>query len=351
MAENGVAEIESAVRLAFLAKDRRFLRVEAGGGETTLVKHVERFEDNLVPKRVQLTIERILDWADAYHAANGRWPIAAPIPVAEAPGESWDRIDEALRRRERGLSGYSSLADLLAACRGAGNLTGPPRLRIDQILAWADSYHVANGCWPIAEPVAVAEAPEESWEGIDQALRQGERGLPGGSSLTRLLAERRGTRDPKAPPPLDQILAWADAFHAANGRWPIAAPIAVAEAPDESWDRIDQALRRGARAMSVGSSLAHLLAERRGACHPKRLRRLRIHKILGWADAFHAANGRWPVVAPVRVAEASDESWDRIDRALRVGERGLPGGSSLTRLLAERRGTRNPRPLAPLPKG
>ena len=211
----GVAEIESVVRLVFRAKDRRASRVEAEG-ETTLAKHFERFEDILVPGKRQLTVEQILAWADAYHAANGRWPIAAPVPVAGAPGESWDRIDQALRRRERGLSGNSSLAHLLAACRGAGNPTGPPRLRIDQILGWADAFHAAHGRWPIAAPVAVAEAPDESWDRIDQALRQGERGLPGGSSLTRLLAERRGTREPKGPPPLDQILAWADAFHAAT---------------------------------------------------------------------------------------------------------------------------------------
>ena len=241
--KKGVAVIESAVRLVFRAKDRRAFRVETEG-ETTLAKHFERFEDILVPMGRQLTVEQILTWADAYHATNGRWPIAAPVSIAGVPGESWARIDQALRRRERGLSGYSSLARLLAACRGAGNLTGPPRLRVDHILAWADSYHAAHGRWPIAAPVAVAVAPEESWEAIDQALRQGERGLPAGSSLTRLLAERRGTRNRKGPPPLDQILAWADAFHAAHGRWPIAAPIPVAEAPEESWEKIDQALRR-----------------------------------------------------------------------------------------------------------
>ena len=308
-----------------------------------MAAHYAGFHHVRVGGNRRLTIEQILAWADAYHAANGRWPIAAPVAVAGSPGESWDRIDQALRRRERGLSGNSSLARLLAACRGAGNPTGPHRLRIDQILGWADAYHAANGRWPIAAPVPVAEAPEESWDRIDQALRRGERGLAGGSSLTRLLAERRGTRHPKAPPSLDQILGWADAYHAANGRWPIAAPIAVAEAPDESWDRIDRALRRGARALSSGSSLARLLAARRGVCDPKRHPRLRINTILGWADAYHARNGRWPIAAPVPVAEVPDESWDRIDRALRRGERGLPGGSSLTRLLVGQRGAREAR--------
>ena len=41
--------------------------------------------------------------------------------------------------------------------------------------------------------------------------------------------------------------------------------------------------------------------------------------------AFLPRNGRWPVAAPVAVAEAPEESWGRIDRALRRGERGLPG--------------------------
>ena len=313
-----------------------------------MAKHTERREDLLLERIRPLTVDRILAWADAYHAANGRWPIAAPVPVAGAPGESWDGIDQALRRRDRGLPGSSSLARLLATCRGAGDSTGLPRLRIDQILGWADAYHAAHGRWPIGAPIAVAEAPEESWDQIDQALRRGERDLPGGSSLTRLLAERRGTRNPKAPPPLDQILAWADAYHAAHGRWPIAAPIAVAEAPDESWDRIDRALRRGARVLSAGSSLARLLAERRGAGNPKRLPRLRIVTILAWADAYHAAHGRWPVAAPVPVPEAPDESWSRIDRALRRGERGLPGGSSLGRVLGERRGARKPGRDSPL---
>ena len=192
-----------------------------------------------------LTIARILAWADAFHATNGRWPIAARVPVFEAPGETWDGIDRALRRRERGLSGGFSLARLLAERRGAGKPMESAPLRIEKILVWADAYHAAHGRWPIAAPVPVAEAPEESWDRIDQALRRGERGLSGGSSLVGLLAERRGTREPRALPPLDQILAWADAYHAAHGRWPIAAPVPVAGAPEESWDRIDHALRRG----------------------------------------------------------------------------------------------------------
>jgi hypothetical protein len=47
------------------------------------------------------------------------------------------------------------------------------------------------------------------------ALRLGLRGLPGGSSLARLLDEQRRVRNVKNLPPLteEQILAWADEHH------------------------------------------------------------------------------------------------------------------------------------------
>jgi len=41
-------------------------------------------------------------------------------------------------------------------------------------------------------------------------------------------------------------------------------------------------------------------------------------------------------------------TWRQIDNALRLGLRGLPGGSSLAQLLAHRRGYRNVRALPPL---
>lgn len=40
-----------------------------------------------------------------------------------------------------------------------------------------------------------------------------------------------------------------------------------------------------------------------------------------------------------------DQTWIGLDMALRVGVRGLLGGSSLPRLLAERRGSRIPEPF------
>jgi hypothetical protein len=55
----------------------------------------------------------ILAWADAHHARGGRWPHASSGPVADAPGENWHAINQALAYGARGLPGGDSLARLL----------------------------------------------------------------------------------------------------------------------------------------------------------------------------------------------------------------------------------------------
>jgi hypothetical protein len=63
--------------------------------------------------RPALTVEQILAWADAHHARTGRWPGAHSGPIADAPGETWGKIEGALYDGYRGLPGGDSLAKLL----------------------------------------------------------------------------------------------------------------------------------------------------------------------------------------------------------------------------------------------
>ena len=59
-----------------------------------------------------------------------------------------------------------------------------------------------TGKWPTKTSGPIPEAPGESWNAVTAALREGLRGLPGGSSLALLLAEKRGVRqrlDPTEP--------------------------------------------------------------------------------------------------------------------------------------------------------
>lgn len=166
----------------------------------------------------------------------------------------------------RGLPGGSSLAQLLAKKRGVRNKQGLPRLSVKQILQWADRHRQRTRQWPKQNSGDVLGAPGEKWRNNANALSMGLRGLPGGSSLARLLTERRGLRNRLDLPKLTvkQILQWADAHHRKTGQWPRQSSGAVFGAPGEKWGNIRARLFQGGRGLPGGSSLARLLAQRRG---------------------------------------------------------------------------------------
>jgi hypothetical protein len=95
---------------------------------------------------------------------------------------------------------------------------------------------------------------------VETALTKGGRGLPGGSSISRLLLERRAIRHRSYPPDLaiPQILAWIEAFHARTGQWPNPKSGPIPEAKGESWRKIERALRAGRRGLTAGLSLSRL---------------------------------------------------------------------------------------------
>jgi hypothetical protein len=284
--------------------------------------------------RLPLTVERILAWADAYHAAHGCWPSRDCKHQEAAPGVTWCGIDSALRQGSRGLSGGTSLTRLLVEHRGPEASRLPPRLSVEQILAWADAHHAATGLWPCRSTGAVAGSPGDTWVKLELALRQGHRGLQGGTSLARLLAEHRGARNRSDLPGLtvEQILAWAEAHHAATGRWPTPLHGAIAAAPGENWRGVQSALYLGYRGLPGGITLPQLLADRKPPPKPP----LTLATIRSWAEGHGKATGYWPDRGSGPVAGVPGESWDMIDKALRLGRRGLPGGMTLTRAIGWR---------------
>jgi predicted helicase len=147
---------------------------------------------------------------------------------------------------------------------------------------------------------------------------------------------------------IEQILKWADSHHAKTGEWPYRGTGRVLGAPGETWLNIDWALRQGNRGLLVRSSLARLLADKRGVRNRMSLPPLTEKDILHWADLHHKRTGKWPNLKSGAVlGVVPGEEWFAISMALRVGARGLPGGSSLARLLAKHRGVQN---IADLPK-
>jgi len=286
-------------------------------------------------QNVLLSVEEILSWADAHHRRTGHWPKANKSIEDLPPGTNWRQIDKGLRFGLRDLKGGSSLAQLLAAHRGVRNLRLLSPLTEQQIAVWATLHHQTAGAWPTQHSGAVAAAVGENWKAIDGALRQGNRGLPGQDSLSRLLARLLGVRHYKELPSLteDGILEWADLHHAKTGQWPRCADGSVADAKGETWKKIDQALRKGFRGLPGGSSLPRLLAERRGARNRTRPPRLTLAEIHRWAAAHQERTGQRPTANSGPVVDAAGETWMGINLALWNGLRSLPGGSSLRKLL------------------
>jgi hypothetical protein len=285
----------------------------------------------------RLSQQQILGWADAHFARTGQWPRRCSGLVPESPGtgDTWMHIDQALKQGQRGLPGGSSLAALLVKHRGLRSHVHLPPLTIRQILAWADAYHDQQGHWPGAASGPVLLPEGESWGNINAMLQNGGRGLAGRSSLADLLARERGRRNPGRLPALSipQILAWADAHHARTGHWPTIKAGAIPEAAGETWAGVRQALAKGLRGLAGGTSLARLLQQERGVRNRKDLPRLTKAQVVAWAREHHQRTGRWPTDDSGPVVEAPGETWCGIEQALYKGHRGLSGGSSLARLL------------------
>jgi superfamily II DNA or RNA helicase len=290
-----------------------------------------------------LTEEQILAWADAHHERTGEWPKVVTEPIANFPDETWRAIDAALRHGMRGLPGQSSLPQLLAAKRGVPNPANLPQLTEAQILAWADSYHEKEKCWPNINSGLVLADSDETWKSIDNMLRIGLRGLPGGSSLAKLLADQRQFRNIQdlAALTTQQVLDWCDRYHEVTDEWPRENSGAVPDATGETWLNVSQALRLGLRGLPGGSSLGKLLAEKRGVRNNFNVPPLFEDQIVKWADEHHARTGDWPNENSGAIEGTQGETWKRIKYALQQGNRGLDGNSSLAQLLAENRGVRN----------
>ena len=208
-----------------------------------------------------LSQDQILAWADAYREKTGHWPGHLSGPIEGTAGETWGAINRSLVTGIRGLPGGSSLAKLFTRCRGARMKGLLPPLFVEQILGWADSHRERTGNWPKAASGVIREAEGETWKTVDGLLRRGQRRLPGGSSLARLLAEKRGEKNHLDVPRLsiDQILKWVDAFRERFGRWPTRKSGPITDCNGERGSASTTPSNR-ASGLPGGFSLVHLVA-------------------------------------------------------------------------------------------
>jgi hypothetical protein len=302
------------------------------------------------PRAPVLSVPQILAWAEEYYRLHNTWPKRTSGEILGSLGETWFKIDKALRNGTRGLPGGSSLARLLEEHFGVRNKAHLPRLSNRLILHWCDHHHEEKKEWPTKDSGPVPGQPGETWANVDAALRQGLRGLRGGSSLAQLLAKHRRVVNVADRPPLSEALleAWARPFHRREKRWPTRTDGPIPESDGDTWASVDAALHRGTRGLPGGSSLARLLAQRCGVRNLGDLPPLTEDLIVEWMRDHRRQKDCWPRQTSGPVLAAPGETWGAINKALREGGRGVPGGSSLAELLARRLEVRNNWHLPPL---
>ena len=333
---DGTTETWGGIQVA-LAGGKRGLR---GKSSIRLLLHQHRGVPH-AHRQPRLSVAQILKWADEFHRTTGRWPknsqTADLIPGTD---DSWTTVDSALRAGRRGLR-RSSLARLLEKHRGVRNHLKAPVFTIKQILRWADQHKRKTGEWPVAESGPIVGVRHEKWANVQAALSQGTRGLPGGDSLSRLLERERGVRNRLNAQKLTirKILAWVDAHQQNHGEWPTVEDRRD-PAAGENWNAINAALKRGSRGLTGGSSLAKLLAKKRGVRRGRHASRLTVIMIAEWAKSHHRRTGKWPTLSSGLV-DGTSERWNNLDQLLAKGLRGLPGGQRLASVLADYCGVRN----------
>lgn len=216
------------------------------------------------------------------------------------------------------------------------------RLTVTLILKWADEFHDAHDRWPNSDDGLVAGTADENWNALDRALAVGNRGLPGGTTLAKLLLKHRGRPHHSLPPDLTipQILAWADAFHRRTGEWPGHLDGAIPKTR-LTWSAVHTALVRGKRGLPGGVSLPQLLEQHRGVRNHLSAPPLTEATILDWADDHHRRTGYYPKHNDGPILGAHQETWSAVENALIKGRRGLPGNDSLAKFLTRHRGLRN----------
>jgi len=108
--------------------------------------------------------------------------------------------------KEHDRAQQAALATVQAAAQRDGTApTGESRLRRPRSrpswrgLDWADAHFASQGSWPSQYSGAIDGAGGQTWAGVQRTLLKGGRGLPGGTSLKKLLDRhrRKPARRPK----------------------------------------------------------------------------------------------------------------------------------------------------------
>lgn len=287
-----------------------------------------------------------LYWSDGHHVT---WPdLLSPFGVRD-----WRTLMNACATSEHGELTRIELTPAPTPRRPRCPSNGRPPLTEDMIVMAARAWLAEHGSLPSAHSGDAerhfAHGQPETWRNAHEALACGLRGLRGGDSLASLLQRHGLVRAPRSPRIAGEDEVWlaACAHHKRHGRWPSVktpGPVSVGDQVFRDWRQINNVLR--AKPGQTPDSLSRLLQRRGATFVPAELRpvvgvRLTEEAILAAAQQFRARTGGWPTSTSgdARLDLGVHLKWMDIDSALKKGLRGLPGRSSLSKLLAPLKAT------------
>jgi len=297
-------------------------------------------EHGFIEPKPDLTVEMVKEAVVKFRAENdGKNPSFTSGDATPYFGypDTWSCISQCLSGGHRGLPGGSSLRRFLIE---HGFAEPRPDFTIETIREAVVKFRTANDG---KNPTQIGDATPyfgypETWRNVDGCLREGLRGLPGGSSLMGFLVEHGfSVRKPNLT--VEMVKEAVVKFREANdGKNPT--PQSGDAMPyfgfPEAWGNVDEYLRGdGKRGLPGGSSLRRFLIEH-GFAEPKP--DFTIETIREAVVKFREANsGGNPMGSSGDATPyfGFPTTWKVVDSCLYKGMRGLPGGSSILRFLVE----------------
>lgn len=312
------------------------------------VDTLEKLRDAIHASTPEFTREQLKGWIGRFIETHGKKPNKRDGIVeftgSDFKGITWNAINTALNRGNRSFSPGSSLASFTETEFGIKNPKRKPTLSEDGIRELIQNFIARHGRKPQKTDGLIEHHEGNlSWQIIDRRLRDGNKGLSGGSSLAIFSETHFGIRDQVKIPEvsLDLIRFYIQKHFAKYKKYPTSKSGKIEFAEGElkgiSWHSVNQAIKAGKTSLPKGSTLADYIQSEFGVTNPKNPKLLSEEIVLSWIQKFIDKNGKKPNVND-GVIEFADSifpalTWRLLNNCLSKGRRGFSGGSSLAKLI------------------
>ncbi len=261
----------------------------------------------------EMIVEAIRKFKDKY----GKYPISSTKEeVPGLPNETWKSIDNSGENGFRGLEKGMTLGQIKIKHNFNRNLTE------EEIVEAIIKFEEIHGKYPTRDSEEkVPGLPDDNWTAINNSGQKGHRGLEIGLSLAEIKRKHGLTND------LDEnlIVQAMTLYKEIHGTYPsVQSKEQVPGLPNENWNAIDMAGRKGHKGLQKGMSLSKIKKK-----HGLK-KELSVELIVEAILAYQKIHGKYPVSdTKDPVPGMPEDTWKALNSAGAVGIRGLKKGRTL----------------------